>query len=324
MTSAGQAALRVHQRLADSPFARDVIAGLNAQPKRIPPKYFYDARGAQLFQAITATPEYYLTRCELAILRERAHEIGKLVPEKSALVELGSGSSEKAKILLSAAPGICAYVPVDISAQMLATEAEILRRACPGLSVTPVEADFTRPFVLPEQVAKLPRTGFFPGSTVGNFEPAEAAAFLTQTGRILGSGAVMIIGVDLIKARDILDAAYNDSAGITRAFNLNLLARMNRELDAAFDLASFEHRAFYDSEQHRIEMHIVSRTRQQVRVAARLIGFERGETIHTESSYKYSIDSFSDLALRSGWQPLRAWTDSGSMFSVHALEFMQK
>jgi dimethylhistidine N-methyltransferase len=324
MASARQGALRQHARIADSTFARDVIAGLGARPKKIPPKYFYDARGAQLFQAITATPEYYLTRCELAILRERAHGIGKLFPEQSALVELGSGSSEKARILLSAAPGIRTYVPVDISAQMLATEADNLRRACPGLLVTPVQADFTRPFVLPEQVAKLPRSGFFPGSTIGNFEPVEAAAFLTQAGRILGNGAVLIIGVDLIKPREILDAAYNDAAGITSAFNLNLLARMNRELDAGFDLASFEHRAFYNGELHRIEMHIVSGKRQQVRVADRLFELERGETIHTENSYKYSLDSFCELALRSGWRPLRAWTDSGSMFSVHALEFTER
>jgi dimethylhistidine N-methyltransferase len=324
MAFARQAAVRQHARFADSPFARDAVAGLSARPKQIPPKYFYDERGAQLFQAITATPEYYLTSCELAILRERAHEIAKLFPEKSALVELGSGSSEKAKILLSAAPAICAYVPVDISAQMLTIEAENLRRACPGLSVTPVQADFTHPFMLPAQALKMPRNGFFPGSTIGNFEPAEAAAFLGQTGRILGPGAVMIIGVDLIKSPHVLDQAYNDAAGITQAFNLNLLVRMNRELDADFDLAGFEHSAFYNEKMHRIEMHIASRRRQQVRVADRLIEFEQGETIHTENSYKYSLDSFSDLARRSGWRPLRAWTDGGSMFSVHALEFADR
>ena len=318
---AREAALRHDPRFADSSFRHDVIAGLSARPKRIPPKYFYDARGAQLFQAITASPEYYLTRCELEILRERAHEIGHLLPPGSALIEIGSGSSEKARILLSAAPGIGTYAPVDISVEMLGKEAEKLRREYPMLSVVPVQADFTAAFVLPTQVAKLPRSAFFPGSTIGNFEPHQAADFLRQTGRMLGRGAIMIIGVDLIKSPDVLDAAYNDAAGITREFNLNLLTRITRELDADFELAAFEHRAFYNGKRHRIEMHISSNKRQQVRVADQVIEFERGETIHTENSYKYSLQSFSDLAIRSEWRPVRAWTDKANMFSVHALCF---
>ncbi len=319
MPGTRRAALRKERVEADPSFARDVIAGLSARPKRIFAKYFYDARGAQLFEAITRTPEYYLTRCELAILREHAGEIAGLFPQNSALVELGSGSSEKARILLSAALGVFVYAPVDVSGEMLKQEAERLQRDYPRLSIIPVQADFAIPFALPAQVMRLPRSGFFPGSTIGNFEPAAAAAFLSETGRLLGSGAVMIIGVDLVKDAQLLDAAYNDAAGITREFNLNLLARMNRELDANFDLTRFEHRAFFNAAQHRIEMHLVSTRSQQVRVAGRLIDFERGETIHTENSYKYTLQSFSDLARRGGWQPLRSWTDSKSMFSVHAL-----
>jgi L-histidine Nalpha-methyltransferase len=320
MAPARPAALR-HQGTepAQVSFTHEVVAGLNARPKRIPAKYFYDGRGAQLFQAITATPEYYLTRCELSILRERAHEIAALFPEKSALVELGSGSSEKARILLSAAPAICAYVPIDISAQMLTGEAEKLRHRYPQLSVIPLRADFTAPFALPAPVMELACSGFFPGSTIGNFEPHQASAFLNNIARTLGRGALMIIGVDLIKAVDVLDAAYNDAAGITREFNLNLLVRLNRELDADFDIASFQHRAFFNRDRHRVEMHLASSKQQRVRIAGQVIEFESGETIHTESSYKYTLDSFSELARRAGWRPVQAWTDEASMFSVHAL-----
>ena len=268
-----------------SQFGRDVIAGLTARPKTLPPKYFYDEAGAQLFEAITATPEYYPTRCEMEILRDRASEIAQFTPQGSALVEFGSGSSRKARLVLAAAPGIAAYVPVDISSKMLADEAQTLRRDCPHLRVIPVEADFSDPFTLPPDVAALPRVGFFPGSTIGNFEPHEACAFMRHAGRMLGREAVLIIGVDLIKDADILNAAYDDAAGITAKFNLNLLTRINRELGANFDLAAFSHHAFYKAERHRIEMHLASRKRQKVKVAGRVIDFRLGETIHTENSY---------------------------------------
>ena len=304
-----------------SQFGRDVIAGLTARPKTLPPKYFYDEAGAQLFEAITATPEYYPTRCEMEILRDRASEIAQFTPQGSALVEFGSGSSRKARLVLAATPGIAAYVPVDISSKMLADEAQTLRRDWPHLRVIPVEADFSEPFTLPPDVAALPRVGFFPGSTIGNFEPHEACAFMRHAGRMLGREAVLIIGVDLIKDADILNAVYDDAAGITAKFNLNLLTRINRELGANFDPAAFSHHAFYNAERHRIEMHLASKKRQKVKVAGRVIDFRLGETIHTENSYKYSVESFLALARGSGWSPLATWTDTGGRFSVHVLRF---
>jgi dimethylhistidine N-methyltransferase len=320
---AGQirAALRDEPVEAASLFARDVIAGLTARPKRLPPKYFYDEAGAQLFEDITRLPEYYPTRCELAILRERAREIAGFFPAGSALIEFGSGSSKKVRIVLEAAPTVAAYVPVDISSQMLVQEAEELRRDHPHLLVIPVEADFTQPFALPAAVAGRPHTGFFPGSTIGNFEPHEACAFLRHAGRMLGGGAHLVIGVDLVKDASILNAAYDDAAGVTAKFNLNLLTRINRELDGDFDLASFSHHAFYNSERHRIEMHLASNKRQKVRVAGRSIEFRAGETIHTENSYKYTLESFAALARGSGWKPVSTWTDAGANFSIHALVF---
>jgi dimethylhistidine N-methyltransferase len=329
MAAQTRAALRDQPAEADSsqavsPFARDVIAGLTARPKRLPPKYFYDQAGAQLFEDITALPEYYLTRCELEILRERAPEMASFFPRGSALIEFGSGSSRKVRILLAAAPTIAAYVPVDISSEMLLQEAQELRRDHPRLAVVPVEADFTQPFALPPAVATMAHTGFFPGSTIGNFEPHEACAFLRHAGRMLGRGAALIIGVDLVKDAAILNAAYDDAAGITAKFNLNLLARINRELGADFDLASFSHEAFYNSERHRVEMHLASKKRQKVRVAGRAIEFRAGETIHTENSYKYTLDSFGALARGSGWNPVAAWTDAGANFSIHALVFEDK
>ena len=319
MAAQPYAALRYETTEIEPPFARDVVSGLTARPKRLPPKYFYDEAGAQLFEEITALPEYYPTRCELAILRERAADIARFFPEGSALVEFGSGSSRKVRILLAAAPTIAAYVPVDISSEMLSQEAEALRRDHPQLAVLPVEADFTQPFVLPAAVASRARTGFFPGSTIGNFEPHEACAFLRHAGRTLGGGAGLIIGVDLVKEASILHAAYNDAAGVTAKFNLNLLARINRELDGDFDLASFSHKAFYNSVRQRIEMHLVSKQRQKVKVAGRVIEFRAGETIHTENSYKYTLETFGALARGSGWTPMSVWTDAGGNFSIHAL-----
>jgi dimethylhistidine N-methyltransferase len=240
------------------------------------------------------------------------------------LVEFGSGSSKKMRILLAAAPAIAAYAPVDISSEMLIQEANELRRDYPRLAVLPVEADFTKPFALPAAAAGMAHTGFFPGSTIGNFEPDEGRAFLRHAGRMLGRGAALIIGVDLVKDASILHAAYNDEAGLTAKFNLNLLARINRELGGNFDLASFEHRAFYNSERHRIEMHLVSKKLQKVSVAGRDIEFRAGETIHTENSYKYTLEHFSALARSAGWDSVSVWTDAGTNFSIHALAFEER
>jgi dimethylhistidine N-methyltransferase len=308
---------------AASPLAADVLKGLKATPKRISPKYFYDSAGCALFEKITDLPEYYLTRSELRILQDNAAAIAALIPPASALVEFGSGSSRKTRILLAAAPQLAAYVPVDICREMLEDEAAELRKEFPRLNVLPVAADFAEPFELPASVPAA-RVGFFPGSTIGNFEPHEAAAFLRNAGEILGAGATLIVGTDLEKDRDILNGAYNDAAGVTRAFNLNLLVRINRELDGKFDLDSFEHHAFYNSERHRIEMHLASNKRQKIRVANETIDFRAGETIHTESSYKYSIDSFSALARGTGWTPVKTWSDPDRYFCVHALRLRDK
>jgi dimethylhistidine N-methyltransferase len=306
------------EQLLDEVFARDVIAGLTARPKRLPPKYFYDETGSRLFEEITRTPEYYPTRTELGILQARASEITRLFPPGAALIEFGSGSSRKVRILLDAGR-VCAYVPVDISAHGLKQEAAQLKRDYPRLAVFPVAADFTQSFRLPRPLARLPRAGFFPGSTIGNFEPAQAIAFLRHAARMLGSASVLVVGVDLVKDAAILNAAYNDAAGVTAKFNLNLLHRINRELGADFDLASFSHQAFFDPQRSRVEMHLVSRVRQRVNVCGRVIEFRAAETIHTENSYKYTVESFAALARNAAFEPIETWTDPAGYFAVQAL-----
>jgi dimethylhistidine N-methyltransferase len=298
-------------------FAADVMAGLTAKPKYLAPKYFYDLTGSGLFDRITQLPEYYPTRSELGLLSKHAPEIASLFPPGSALIEFGSGSSRKARIVLRAAANIEAYVPVDISGDFLREDAARLHRDFPHLTIIPVVTDFTTLAGLPAEIAAMPHAGFFPGSTIGNFEPHEACAFLRRAGGILGAGAVLVVGVDLEKSPEILYRAYNDAEGVTAKFNLNLLARINRELAANFNVAAFEHHAFYNTERHRIEMHLASTKRQKVRIGDTVVEFRAGETIHTENSYKYSIESFQALARGSGWLPLKAWTDG--LFSVHAL-----
>jgi L-histidine Nalpha-methyltransferase len=302
-----------------SAFARDVIEGLTARPKRLSPKYFYDEAGSRLFEEITALPEYYPTRSELAILGAHAPDMARLFPAETALIEFGSGSSKKARLMLDAAPSVAAYVPVDISSKWLAEEATRLRCDYPHLAVLPVAADFTQSFRLPRSIASLGRAGFFPGSTIGNFEAHQARAFLQHAARILGEDAILIVGIDLVKGEGTLTAAYNDAAGVTARFNLNLLARINRELGADFDLARFSHQAFYNRERARIEMHLVSRVRQKVSVCGRTIEFGECETIHTENSYKFTVDSFGALARGAGWTPVAAWSDADGYFSVQAL-----
>lgn len=300
-------------------FARDVIAGLSANPKRIPPKYFYDSEGSRLFEEITRTAEYYPTRSEHAILRMQAGAIVQHFPTGAALVEFGSGACIKVRFLLDAAKKLKAYVPVDISGDFLNAEAATLRKHYPGLAILPVVADFMKPFVLPDAVADLPKIGFFPGSTIGNFEPHEACGFLRHAGTILGAGAVMVVGVDLIKDEAVLNAAYNDAAGVTAKFNLNVLRRINRELGGNFKLDAFEHHAFYNRERRRVEMHLASRMRQKVTAAGASFDFRAGETIHTENSYKYSPQSFAALARGAGWTLLDSWTDANGNFAVCAL-----
>lgn len=301
-----------------SAFARDVIDDLSRHPKRLSPKYFYDAAGSELFEQITRLPEYYPTRTELAILRDRGGAISAIIPKGAALVEFGAGATTKVRLLLNEC-ALGAYVPVDISGDFLKIQAERLRTDFPSLGIHPVTVDFTVPFELPEAVREMPKVGFFPGSTLGNFEPHEASAFLSSAREILGEGARMVIGVDLEKDERVLYDAYNDSGGVTARFNLNVLHRINRELGGDFDVGAFTHRAIYNRDRHRIEMHLISKKALTARVMGRKFSFRPGESIHTENSYKYSLERFSVLARGSNWKPVESWTDEAGMFSVHAL-----
>lgn len=299
-------------------FARDVRDGLSRTPKQLLPKYFYDAEGSDLFEQITVLPEYYPTRAELSILRERAGEIAALADDGAALVEFGAGATTKARLLLAAGT-FKAYVPVDISGEFLNGQADALRRDFGRLAIYPVTADFTQAFALPPQIAGIQKMGFFPGSTLGNFDPHDARLFLQNARNILGDGARLLIGVDLEKDEDTLEAAYNDAAGVTGRFNLNVLKRINIELGGDFDLSAFSHRAIYNHAQHRIEMHLISRKAQTVRVSGQTYHFRDGESIHTESSYKYSIARFKTLVEAAGWTLQQSWTDADALFSVHVL-----
>ncbi len=301
-----------------SAFASDVIDDLSQRPKRLSPKYFYDATGSELFEQITLLPEYYPTRTELSILSDHGSEIAAILPKAAALVEFGAGATTKVRLLLNEC-GFGAYVPVDISGDFLKAQADALRGDFPDLDVYPMAADFTAPFALPDPVTTMPKVGFFPGSTLGNFEPHEACAFLRSARDILGEGAQMVIGVDLEKDERVLYEAYNDAAGVTARFNLNVLVRINRELGGNFDISAFTHRAIYNRDRHRIEMYLISRKAQTARVLGRSLSFRAGESIHTESSYKYSLDRFTTLARGSGWTALKSWTDAAGMFSVHVL-----
>jgi dimethylhistidine N-methyltransferase len=301
-----------------SAFARDVLDDLSQHPKRLSPKYFYDAAGSELFEQITLLPEYYPTRTELAILRDRSRAIAALIPKGAAMVEFGAGATTKVRLLLREC-ALSAYVPVDISGDFLKAQAATLRADFPRLQVHPVAADFTAPFDLPEAIRAMPKVGFFPGSTLGNFEPHEACAFLRSARDILGIGARMVIGVDLEKDERVLYDAYNDAAGVTARFNLNVLHRINRELGGDFDIGAFVHRAIYNRDRHRIEMHLISKKALTARVLGKNFSFRPGESIHTENSYKYSIERFTALARGTGWTPQESWTDSAGMFSVHAL-----
>jgi dimethylhistidine N-methyltransferase len=300
-------------------FGKDVIDGLSQTPKKLLPKYFYDSTGSRLFEEITQLPEYYPTRTEMGILRDNAAALADLIPRGAALIEFGAGSAVKAKILLEAAPHIAAYVPVDISAEFLADEASRLRRDIPRVQVHPVAVDFTRPFVLPAAVKDRPRAGFFPGSTIGNFEPREATAFLRQAGDILGANSTLIVGADRVKDVKVLEAAYNDAAGVTARFNLNLLTRINRELGGNVDVSRFRHFARYNHALARVEMHLESRVRQTIEVLGYPFQFDAGETIHTESSHKFTVETFSQQAHNAGWDVSNVLSDASDNFSVYIL-----
>jgi dimethylhistidine N-methyltransferase len=304
-------------RTAD--FRAAVLEGLVRERKRVPPKFFYDEAGSALFERICALPEYYPTRTEIALLRDFGPDIAARCDAGANVVEFGSGSNVKARILLEALRSPAAYVPVDISRDHLLASAAELATALPSLAVIPVCADFTRPFELPRTSARGQRLGFFPGSSIGNFQPLEAAAFLRRARSILGPDSAFVVGVDLKKDARILNAAYDDAAGVTAAFNRNLLVRMNRELGAGIDVASFDHRAFYNDRRGCVEMHLVSRVDQTIRISGRAFAFSAGESIHTEDSFKYTVPEFATLAAANGWRPDGVWVDEGQLFSIHYL-----
>lgn len=300
-------------------FRNDILKGLSCKDKTISSKWLYDDVGSHVFEAITELDAYYPTRTELAILKENAKKYRRLPGARGALVELGSGSSRKTDLLLSAFDDLSVYMPIDISANHLTAAAERVRRAYPSLAVIPVAADFTQPFGKLPLLPELPVLVFFPGSTIGNFETSEAARLL-QNVREAMPGATMIAGVDRPKAEDILVEAYDDPAGITAAFNRNLLQRINRELDADFDLPAFAHKAVWNARQSRVEMHLESLEAQSVTVAGQTITFARGETIHTENSHKYGEAAFSDIVSRGGWRIVNADTDPEDLFTVYTLQ----
>ena len=300
-------------------FTAQVIDGLSRPRKRLPCRFFYDARGSELFEEITRLPEYYPTRTEAKILAAHAGEMTDGIADDGVLVEFGSGSSRKTEILLEQLPPHVAYVAVDVSGSALDDAKRRLAGRFPGLDVRPIVGDFSHPIQLPSDLASRPKTGFFPGSTIGNLTPVEAARLLGVFRCGLSPGGRLIIGIDLTKDARKLVRAYNDAAGVTAAFNLNLLARINREIDDAFDLDAFRHEAIYDPREGRIEMHLVSLGEQEVRICGRRFRFRAGETIHTENSYKYSVDQFRDLSRAAGWLPDRVWTDEDNNFSVHEL-----
>jgi L-histidine N-alpha-methyltransferase len=300
-------------------FRADALEGLSRSRKEIPCKWLYDARGSGLFERICGLPEYYPTRTELGIMEREAPVMAALLGPGCALTEYGPGSGQKALLLLRHLERPAAYVPVDISATALEEASARVARAFPALRVLPACADFTARFELPRVAAARRRVVYFPGSTIGNFHKPEMVAFLRGVARQCGSRGGLLIGVDLPKGRSVLEPAYDDAQGVTAAFNLNLLVRMNRELGADFRLDRFRHRAVYDERAGRVEMHIVSTVPQVVTVAGRGVAFREGESIWTESSYKYDVEEFTALAALAGWRCEETWTDARAWFGVHYL-----
>ena len=307
--------LDLQQPLSNS-FRRDVVAGLSAQPKSLPCKYFYDARGSKLFDRICELPEYYLTRAETAVLERHGVQIASWLGKRPAIVEFGSGSSIKTEILLDALEDAAVYVPVDISRRHLLETCARLVSQYPNLPVLPVVGDYTRGISLPP-LAKTchPIVGYFPGSAVGNFDRVESRRFLTRVRRLVGQGGGLLIGFDLVKDVKILEAAYNDSRGVTARFNLNLLRRIGREIGAELS-DQFEHLARYNPRQRRIEMYLRSTCRQEIRVGDRTFPLARGELIHTENCHKYTLAQTEEMAIENGFRPAQSWCDQDRLFSV--------
>lgn len=296
-------------------FRADVLRGLAARPRAIPARWFYDKRGSELFEDITGLPEYYPTRIETALLKAHCGEVGRIAGAGRAVVEFGSGSSVKTPHLLSqVAPS--AYVPIDISGEFLRESSAVLAAQFPTLPVHPVEADFMHPIRLPDAVADVPKLGFFPGSTIGNMVPRSGTDLLRAMRESLGESAMLLIGMDRIKAEDLLVAAYDDVAGVTAAFNLNLLERINRELDGDIPIDAFRHRAIWNEMESRIEMHLEALRDMTFSVAGARFAMAAGETIHTENSHKYGPQSGRMLLRTGGWTPVAEWTDAGENFAI--------
>ncbi len=299
----------------------EIVAGLSRPQKMISSKFLYDDRGSQLFSRICELDEYYPTRTELEIMRTSIEEMSTLIGSRTRLIELGSGSGLKSKLLLGFLDQLAAYIPVDISVAEMRRCIQTLQPCFSHLNILPVYADYTKTWSLPACSTEYERSViYYPGSTLGNFTPADAEEFMSKLHRICGSGGAMVVGIDLKKDIAVLEAAYNDASGVTAAFNLNLLTRLNRELDADFYLEDFTHRAFYDEEFGRIEMHLISRRDQAAHIGHHTFDFTKGESILTEYSYKYSRDEFASLVNRAGFRPSRVWTDDNELFSVWYLE----
>ena len=319
--SSAAARVGFHDLRPDSgSFLEDVLQGLSRPQKALSPKYFYDEAGSALFDQICELPEYYPTRTEIVLMHAHARSMADRLGPRCALIEYGSGSGRKTRILIEALEPT-AYIPIDIAGTQLKASSAELAREFPNLAVMAVCADYSRPLPLPHLsgTGARRRAIYFPGSTIGNFTKEEAADFLRNARAVAGPGGALLIGVDLKKDPALLHAAYNDAQGVTARFNLNLLARINRELGGDFDLTAFRHYAFYNAPLGRIEMHLVSGRDQQVTVRGHAIRFRAGETIHTENSYKYSIEEFQALARGSGLEPEACWTDEERLFSVHYL-----
>jgi dimethylhistidine N-methyltransferase len=315
---ANPVALTDHEPAVDD-FRAAVLDGLSRHPKTLPCKFFYDDRGSHLFDRICDLPEYYPTRTELAIMRRHAPAMARAVGPEPLLVEYGSGSSTKTRLLLDALVDPAGYVPIDISRGHLMTAARSIAGDYPGLRVKPVCADYTRPFALPVDPAEHNVVAYFPGSTIGNFEPDGAVAFLANVRRSCGPGSSLLIGVDRKKDPARLHAAYNDAAGVTAQFNLNLLHRINRELAGTLDVSAFAHYAPFNPQLGRMEMNLVSLRKQVATVAGRPVSFDLGESIHTESCHKFTPDGFAALAADAGYRQRQVWTDDDHLFGVHLL-----
>lgn len=304
-------------------FYQDVIDGLSKSQKTLPCKYFYDERGSLLFEQICSLDEYYVTRTELGLLASIHQELARIIGPDARVIEPGSGAGEKIKLLLGSLESPASYTPIEISQEILVRSTKEIAQHFPDLNIHPIVGDFNSAFS-DKALFNRGNTGknivFFPGSTIGNFSPAEALDFLSSIADAIGTQGAMIIGVDLIKETTVLEAAYNDAKGITAAFNLNILQRINNELDGSFDLDTFQHHALFNTDKNRIEMHLISQQDQYITINDESFFFAKDESIHTENSHKYSAESFKNLAQQAGFNPIKIWQDPDSYFSIHYLE----